>query len=63
MLERGFLAVAGMSPMLAHEDRHVDAYLKAADSVVAELGEAIREDDIEQRIGGLVKESGIHRLA
>ncbi|AWT60460.1 MAG: 3-aminobutyryl-CoA aminotransferase [Candidatus Moanabacter tarae] len=63
MLERGFLAVAGMYPMLAHEDRHVDAYLKAADSVVAELGEAIREDDIEQRIGGLVKESGFHRLA
>ena len=63
MLARGFLSVGGIYPMLAHQDHHVDAFLAAAEPVMAELGEAIRADDIAQRIGGPEKESGFHRLA
>ena len=63
MLERGFLSAAGIYPMLAHEDRHVDSFLEAAEPIMAELAEAIRADDIEQRIGGQEKRSGFHRLA
>ena len=63
MLEREFLSIAGIYPMLAHEDRHVDAFLEAAGPVMAELAEAIRGGDIEQRIGGPEKRSGFHRLA
>ncbi len=63
MLARGFLSVGGIYPMLAHQDRHVDAFLEAAEPVMAELGEAMRADDIAQRIGGPEKLSGFHRLA
>ena len=63
MLERGFFSVAGIYPMLAHEDRNVDAFLEAAGPVMGELAEAILAGDIEQRIGGPEKRSGVHRLA
>lgn len=63
MLSHGFLAGGGFYPMFVHQDHHVDAFLDAAGQVMAELGEAIRADDIEQRIGGPVKVSGFGRLA
>ncbi|PIY42979.1 MAG: hypothetical protein COZ06_23890 [Armatimonadetes bacterium CG_4_10_14_3_um_filter_66_18] len=63
MLERGFLACAGFYPSLAHEERHVEAYLAAADPVFAELGEAARAGDAARRVGGAVKQSGFARLA
>ena len=63
MLPRGFLVSPAFDPMLAHQDHHVDAYLAACDDVFAEMGAAIRKDDIEQRIGGPVKHAGFTRLA
>jgi len=63
MLDHGFLAGNCLSLMLAHEDHHVDAFLKAADQVCAILAEAIEHGDIAARIGGPVKHSGFRRLA
>ncbi|NCQ32821.1 MAG: aminotransferase class III, partial [Armatimonadetes bacterium] len=57
------LACAGFYPSLAHEERHVEAYLAAADPVFAELGEAARAGDAARRVGGAVKQSGFARLA
>jgi hypothetical protein len=50
--------------MLAHEPRHVDAYLAALDEVCRELREAVTESpaEIHRRIGGPVKHSGFARL-
>jgi glutamate-1-semialdehyde 2,1-aminomutase len=62
MLARGFLAGGAFYPTLAHEDRHVDAFLAAADSVFAELAESLRRGDMKERIGGPVKQSGFARL-
>jgi glutamate-1-semialdehyde 2,1-aminomutase len=62
MLKRGFLAAGGFNPMLAHEPRHVEAYLAALDEVFAELAAAIRDGDIAGRIGGPVKHTGFARL-
>ncbi len=62
MLRRGFLAAGGFNAMLAHEPRHVDAYLAALDDVFAELAAALHEGDISGRIGGPVKHSGFARL-
>lgn len=62
MLRRGFLAAGGFNAMLAHEPRHVDAYVAALDDVFEELAEAIRDGDIERRIGGPVKHTGFARL-
>jgi glutamate-1-semialdehyde 2,1-aminomutase len=63
MLEREILACAGFYPSLAHEERHVDAYLAAAGPVFAELGEAARAGDAASRVGGAVRQSGFARLA
>jgi len=62
MLRRGFLAAGGFNAMLAHEPRHVDAYLAALDEVFAELADAVAQGDVASRIGGPVKHSGFARL-
>lgn len=62
MLERGFLAAGGFYPSLAHEPRHVEAFLAAAAPVFAELREALERGDAVQRLGGAVKHSGFARL-
>ena len=62
MLKHGFLAGGGFVATLAHEDRHVDAYLAALDEVFAEMATAIRAGDIASRIGSPVKHSAFARL-
>jgi glutamate-1-semialdehyde 2,1-aminomutase len=62
MLERGFLAGASFYPSLAHEERHVAAYLAACDEVFRELAAAVKAGDAKARIGGAVKQSGFARL-
>ncbi len=62
MLARGFLVGSTLYPTLAHEDRHVDAFLAAAGPVLAEVGESLRCGDTLARIGGAVKQSGFARL-
>ena len=63
MLEHGFLAGSGFYPSLAHTPQHVDQYLAAAEEVMAELGQAVRQGDVVSRIGGPVHHSGFARLA
>jgi glutamate-1-semialdehyde 2,1-aminomutase len=63
MLQHGFLASGGFYPSLAHTSQIVERYLGAAESVFAELGDALRQGDIADRIGGPVRHSGFARLA
>jgi glutamate-1-semialdehyde aminotransferase len=63
MMERGILAGSSFYASLAHQPSHVAQYLEAADPIYAELAAAIEADDIESRIGGLVRNSGFTRLA
>ena len=64
MLAKGFLAGGYFNAMLAHEPRHVDAYLAALDEVCRELRDAIGEEPaaLHRRIGGPVKLTGFARL-
>jgi glutamate-1-semialdehyde 2,1-aminomutase len=63
MLRHGFLAGGSFYPTLAHTTQHVDRYLAAAEEVFVELGEALRQGDAPQRIGGPVRHTGFARLA
>ncbi len=63
MLGHGFLAGNCFYPSLAHTSGHVAAYLSAAEDVFAELGQAARDGDAADRIGGPVRHSGFSRLA
>jgi glutamate-1-semialdehyde 2,1-aminomutase len=62
MLDRGFLAGGGFYPTLAHDERHVAAYLAAADAVFPELADAARAGDATRRLGGRVRHAGFARL-
>lgn len=64
MLDKGYLAGSSFNAMLAHEPRHVDAYLAALDEVCIELRNAIGESpgQIAKRIGGPVRQTGFARL-
>ncbi len=62
MLDRGFLVGSGFYPSLAHEERHVDAFLASANEVFAEVAEAIRLGDIKTRLSSPVRHSGFARL-
>jgi glutamate-1-semialdehyde 2,1-aminomutase len=63
MLDHGFLAGAGFYPSLAHQDEHVDRFLSAAQTVFAELADAVVKGDAKARLGGTVKQSGFARLS
>lgn len=62
MLDRGFLAVVGFSPTLAHTDATVDLFAEAVDEVFAQIAEAVATDRIEQSLRGPVAHSGFRRL-
>ena len=62
MLHRGYLAAGGFNATLAHEPRHVSAYLAALDEVFAELSDAIDSGSVSKHIGGPVKHTGFTRL-
>ena len=62
MLDRGYLASGGFNATLAHQPRHVSAYLAALDEVFALLRQAIDRGNVHDQIGGPVKQSGFGRL-
>ena len=62
MLDHGFLGWASFYPSLAHTQKHVDAYVAAADKVFPELAQAIAAGDVVKRLGSPVRHSGFARL-
>ena len=62
MIDHGFLSGSSFYPSLAHTERHVKAYLEAADLVFVELADALRQGDIVKRLDGAVRHSGFARL-
>ena len=62
MLDRGFLAGGAFNPTLAHEPRHVDACLAAANKILPMIAEAIAQGDAQQRIDGKEKHTMFARL-
>lgn len=62
MLSRGYLAASGFNATLAHQRRHVQAYLEALDEVFAVLKQAMRSGNVSSCIGGPVKHAGFARL-
>ena len=62
MLDRGYLVAGEFYPTLAHQEKHVEQFVKACEPVFQELGKAIQKGDIESRIGGPVKHTGFRRL-
>ncbi len=62
MLEKGFLASTLFYSMYAHEERHVNDYLRAVDEAFAWLSELKRKDGLERQLRGLPATAGFKRL-
>jgi len=62
MLDSGFLATTAFYASYAHKDKHVNAYLKAADRAFALIAKAIKEGKPERYLRGPVCHSGFKRL-
>lgn len=62
MLQRGILAAGSFNPTLAHEPRHVDRFLAAADEDFPELAAAIVQGDVQARIDFKPKHTMFARL-
>ena len=65
MIERGYLCGSGFYPSFAHKEHHVANCLAAAESVFAEIADAIEQRDVVQRlqsIGVPVRHTGFARL-
>lgn len=62
MLDHGFLASLNFYAMLAHTIAHVDAYLAVADTVFAEIADAIHSGNALARVDGKPAVAGFGRL-
>ena len=62
MLDRGYLAAPKFNATFAHTPAIVERYLGDVGEVMPVLAEAVRRDDIRQRLRGPVKHSEFRRL-
>ena len=63
MLERGFLATNAFYSSYAHQDMHVDSYLREVENVFEILAEAAEKGEIERNLKGPIAHTGFCRLA
>jgi glutamate-1-semialdehyde 2,1-aminomutase len=63
MLEKGFLASTLFYAMYAHQDSHVQEYLRAVDKAFAEISQASQEENVQDCLKGLPASTGFKRLA
>ena len=62
MLERGFLATGAFYATYAHQEEHVDEYLKAVREAFAVVADALRTDSVMAQLKGPVAHVGFQRL-
>ncbi len=62
MLQKGFLATDAFYASYAHQDHHVESYLKAVDETFGMVAKAIEENRVEELLQGTIAHSGFHRL-
>lgn len=62
MLEKDFLASNLFYAMVAHQEEHVESYLKTVDSVFFEIARLNQKGDLEKHLKGKPATSGFKRL-
>jgi len=62
MLKRRFLAWTQFKPSFAHQDIHIEKYLKEAKDVFSLISKAIKDNQIEKLLEGPIAQRGFHRL-
>lgn len=62
MLKRDFLAWTQFKPSFAHQEIHVEKYLKEVNEVFKLIAKAIKEKQIKKLLEGPIAQKGFHRL-
>lgn len=62
MLEKGYLATNAFYATYAHEDSHIDSYLKSTEAAFDHLADAVKKNKVEKLLKGPVAHSGFRRL-
>ena len=62
MLKRGFLAGGGFYSMYAHQEKHVEKYLKAVDEVFENLAKLMKEGTVKDHLEGQPAQAGFGRI-
>ena len=62
MLKRGFLAWTQFKPSFAHQDIHVEKYLKEVNDVFKLIAKALKEKQVEKLLEGPTARKGFYRL-
>jgi len=62
MLKRDFLAWTQFKPSFAHQDVHVEKYLKEVTEVFKLIAKAVKEKQVEKLLEGPIAQRGFHRL-
>lgn len=63
MLQKGVLATNAFYGSYAHQNHHVESYLKVLDETFALIAKAITENEVEKLLKGPIAHSGFRRLA
>ncbi len=63
MLARGYLAWTTFFIINAHQQHHIDEYLKAVEEVFTDIAQAVEHEEVELRLRGPVRHTGFYRLA
>ena len=63
MLQEGFLATDSFYASYAHQDHHIESYLRALNETFSFIAQAIEKSEVEKHLRGPVAQSGFHRLA
>jgi glutamate-1-semialdehyde aminotransferase len=62
MLKKGFLAWTQFKPSFAHQDVHLEKYLKEVNDVFRLISKAIQDNQVEKLLEGPIAQRGFHRL-
>jgi glutamate-1-semialdehyde 2,1-aminomutase len=62
MVEQGFLASNAYYAMVAHTQKHVDAYLDAVNNAFGDIKQALNAGDLQARLRGQPPAEGFKRL-
>ncbi|MBU4175868.1 MAG: hypothetical protein KJ907_02505 [Actinobacteria bacterium] len=62
MLQRGFLATNAFYASYAHQESHIESYMKAMDEVFGVIAKAVERSEVEKALKGPVAHSGFQRL-
>ena len=62
MLQKGFLATNAFYASYAHQDHHVESYLRALNETFSIIARAVEKGEVEKLLKGPVAQSGFRRL-